>query len=132
MRVTLTSTGTPGSAAVGTYPIVPSAAVGTGLSNYAITYVAGTLMITRANQTITFAALANRTLAQSPFTVSATASSGLIVTFTTMGACTSSGLNGHTITLIGLGTCTVVASQAGNVSYSPAPTVIQSFTVKRK
>jgi hypothetical protein len=132
MRVTLTSTGTPGSAAVGTYPIVPSAAVGTGLSNYAITYVAGTLTITRANQTITFAALANRTLAQSPFTVSATASSGLIVTFTTMGACTSSGLNGHTITLIGLGTCTVVASQAGNVSYSPAPTVIQSFTVKRK
>ena len=46
-RVTLTSTGAAARAAVGTYSIVPSAAVGTGLSNYTITYVSGTLKVTR-------------------------------------------------------------------------------------
>ncbi len=43
--VTLTSSGAAASAPIGTYPIVPSAAVGTGLSNYSITYVNGTLTV---------------------------------------------------------------------------------------
>ncbi len=43
--VTLTSSGAAASAPIGTYPIVPSAAVGTGLSNYNITYVNGTLTV---------------------------------------------------------------------------------------
>jgi len=42
---TITSTGAPAGAAVGTYPIVISAAVGTGLSNYSITYVNGTMTV---------------------------------------------------------------------------------------
>lgn len=46
----LTSTGAASSAAAGSYPIVPSAAVGTGLANYAITYVNGTLTVTQANR----------------------------------------------------------------------------------
>ncbi len=41
------------SAPVGTYPIVPSAAAGTGLSNYIISYVDGTLTVTAATLTIT-------------------------------------------------------------------------------
>jgi hypothetical protein len=46
--VTLTSTGAPAAAPVGTYPIVPSSAVGavgTVLTNYAITYANGTLTV---------------------------------------------------------------------------------------
>jgi hypothetical protein len=43
--VTETSTGSSASATVGTYPIVPSAAVGSGLGNYTITYVNGTLTV---------------------------------------------------------------------------------------
>jgi hypothetical protein len=43
--VTLTSTGAAAAAEDGSYAIVPSAAVGTGLSNYAITYVPGTLTV---------------------------------------------------------------------------------------
>ncbi|MGA2703380.1 MAG: MBG domain-containing protein, partial [Isosphaeraceae bacterium] len=42
--VTLTSTGAPASAPIGT-PIVPSAATGSGLGNYSITYVNGTLTV---------------------------------------------------------------------------------------
>ena len=53
--VTLTSPGTPASASVAgsPYSIVPSAAVGTGLGNYAITYANGALTVTPATLTIT-------------------------------------------------------------------------------
>ena len=51
--VTETSTGAPASAPVGTYNIVPSAATGTGLSNYTITYINGTLTVNAAALTIT-------------------------------------------------------------------------------
>src|SRR5208337_4642967 len=46
--VTETSTGAPASAPIGTYPIVPSAATGSGLGNYSITYVNGTLTVNRS------------------------------------------------------------------------------------
>jgi hypothetical protein len=49
--VTLTSGGAAASAAVGSHPIVPSAAVGTGLSNYTITYTNGTLTVNPAAAT---------------------------------------------------------------------------------
>src|SRR4029079_900368 len=39
--VSLASTGAPATATVGSYAIIPSAAIGSGLSNYAITYVNG-------------------------------------------------------------------------------------------
>ncbi|MDM7998974.1 MAG: YDG domain-containing protein [Dehalococcoidia bacterium] len=51
--VTLTSSGAGAAAAIGTYPILPSAAVGTGLSNYGITYVNGILTVNPRPLTIT-------------------------------------------------------------------------------
>src|SRR5207344_3159793 len=53
--VSLASAGTPATATVAgsPYPITPSAAVGTGLGNYTITYVDGLLFVTPADLTIT-------------------------------------------------------------------------------
>ncbi|HEY7107415.1 MAG TPA: MBG domain-containing protein [Acidimicrobiia bacterium] len=129
----LSTTATTGSP-VGSYPI--TASVGTLASgHYSFSYQSGTLSVTPAvsSQTITFGALANRTYGNAPFTVSATASSGLPVTFstTTPAVCTSSGTNGSTITIVGAGTCSVNANQAGNASFSAAPTVTRSFTVAK-
>jgi len=64
--------------------------------------------------------------------VSATASSGLTVTFTTTtpAVCTSGGTNGATITLLETGKCIVQANQAGNATYSSARAVSRSFTVR--
>ena len=42
----LTTAGAPAAATLGTYAVIPSAAVGTGLTNYDITYVPGTLTVT--------------------------------------------------------------------------------------
>jgi hypothetical protein len=52
--VTLTSAGAPAAATVagGPYAITPSAAIGSGLSNYTITYVDGTLTVLRAFPTV--------------------------------------------------------------------------------
>ncbi len=47
--VTETSTGSPATATVGTYSIVPGAATGSGLSNYTISYVDGTLTVAALN-----------------------------------------------------------------------------------
>jgi hypothetical protein len=91
-----------------------------------------TLTSSQISQTITFAALANKPHTEPPFTVTATASSGLVVTFstTTPGVCASGGTNGSLITVLSVGgQCTVRASQAGNAFYNAAPNVDQSFNV---
>jgi MBG domain-containing protein/centrosomal CEP192-like protein len=51
--VTLASAGTPAAAAVRTYIIVPSAAVGVGLTNYTISYINGTLTVNPVGLRIT-------------------------------------------------------------------------------
>jgi hypothetical protein len=79
-------------------------------------------------QTITFAALTGKTFGDPAFTVAATASSGLEVSFTATGKCT---ISGTTITLTGAGNCTVTAQQAGNASYHPAADVSQSFGIAK-
>ncbi len=84
-------------------------------------------------QSISFGALTGHVYGDAPFTVSATASSGLAVTFSTVGnssgVCSSGGTNGSTIDIEGSGTCTVQADQAGNDTYAAAPSVDQSFSV---
>ena len=67
------------------------------------------------SQRITFGTLVNKTLAQSPVTVSASSSSGLAVTFTTTTSrvCTSSGTNGATIILVKTGRCTCKPAKQG-------------------
>ncbi len=90
--------------------------------------------VLKASQTISFASLANTRLGKSPLTMSANSSSALAVTFTTTtpGVCTSGGVDGTTVTLLKPGTCTVVASQIGNGTYSSATPVSRSFTVSRE
>lgn len=82
-------------------------------------------------QTITFAPLGDKTYGDIDFTVSATASSGLPVTFTsqTPSVCT---VSGSTVSMVSAGTCTIRASQAGDATYNAAPNVDQSFTVAPK
>jgi CSLREA domain-containing protein len=83
--------------------------------------------VLKANQTITFGALANKTFGDPPFTVSATASSNLGVTFSIVSG--PAMISGTTITLTGAGTVVVRASQAGDSNYNAAPNVDQTFMV---
>ena len=85
----------------------------------------------KASQTITFDPLPGKTYGDPPFTVVATATSGLPVTFTVSGACSNSGVNGPTVTLTGVGSCTVTAHQAGNANYNAAPDVPRTFSIAK-
>ena len=101
-----------------------------GSANYnAAPDVPQTFSIAKANQTITFAALPDKAYADPPFTVVATSTSSLPVTFTVSGACTNSGTYGDTVTATGVGSCTVTAHQSGNATYDPAPDVPQTFSI---
>jgi len=84
--------------------------------------------VTQATQTITFGSLPAHTYGDAPFSVAATADSGLTVTFasTTTGVCT---VSGTTVTIRSAGSCSITASQAGNSNYSAATNVIQAFPV---
>ena len=111
---TLAASYTPDSASSSTYNSA------TGSNTVAVTTPLTT-------QTITFANPGAQTVG-TPLTLSATATSGLAVTFTstTTGVCT---VSGTTATFVATGTCTIDANQAGNSTYAAAAMVPQSFTV---
>ena len=95
-------------------------------SNYVLTYAPANLAISAASQTITFGALTAVTYGDAPFAVSATASSGLPVSFTASGDCT---VTGTTVSITSAGSCTITASQAGNGNYNAATDVPQTLTI---
>ena len=77
-------------------------------------------------QTITFPQPATPAAAGSTAVLTATASSGLAVTYSiTSGPAT---ISGSTVTYTGVGTVVIAADQAGNASYSAAPTVSTTVT----
>ncbi len=114
--------GTPSSA--GTFSLVFTASNGTSVTqNFSLT-VGG-----QAGQTINFTNPGSQSFSSTLIPLVATGgASGNPVTFTsiTLSVCTVSGTNA---TMVGLGTCTINANQAGNGSFLAAPTVTQSFGV---
>ncbi len=102
-----------------------------GDSNWnAATQVQQSFQVTKGDQTIGFGALTDRRFDEGPVTVSATASSGLTVSFSsaTPGVCTVAGTG---VTFVAVGTCTVNANQGGDSNWNAAPQVQQSFQVTK-
>ncbi len=85
-----------------------------------------TFSIAKANQSITFGPLTDKTFGDTDFTVSATSDSGLPVTFSASGDCT---ITGNLVHITGAGSCTVTASQAGDSNYNPASSIDQTFNI---
>ncbi len=88
--------------------------------------VSGTFTISKADQTITFGPLSDKVLGDAPFTVAATNSSGLPITFAIVSGPAT--IAGSTITITNTGIVVVSASNAGDANYNPA-SVQASFTV---
>ena len=66
-------------------------------------------------QGMSFATLAGRALDSGAFTLSATASSGLAVSFSSVTTSVCS-VTGNSVALLSVGTCTIAADQAGNTT----------------
>ena len=111
--------------ALGTVTITASQSGGTDPANANVSYLAAedvshTFTISKADQFITFAALPDRNNTDGQtFTLSATASSGLTVSFESNNTAIVE-VNGTTATLLGEGPVTITASQAGNTTYNAA------------
>ena len=79
-------------------------------------------------QTITLSALVDRVFSETPFTVTATSDSDLLVTLvsSTPGVCVVSFFQ---VTMLSAGLCTLTASQGGDSTYLNANDVERSFTI---
>ena len=114
--------------------VVTVAADQAGDANYtAAATVDQSFSIAAAGQTISFGTLANQTYGVAPFAVSASASSGLAVTFSIVAGGQYASISGNTITILAAtpagAVVTVAADQAGDANYTAAATVDQSFSI---
>jgi hypothetical protein len=108
---------------------------GSAIANYTLVQPAGlTASITIAGlqeQTITFGALANATYGDAAITLGASASSGLTVSYSSSNTAVAT-VAGNILTIVGVGTTTITASQLGDASYNPATNVANDITVTAK
>ena len=81
-------------------------------------------------QTISFPALATKITGDADFSPGATASSGLLIVYTSSDPTVASIVNGN-IHIIKAGTTTITASQGGNTNYKAATSVSQVLTVNQ-
>ena len=107
--------------AAGAVNVVATASAGSTTVTNGFTYA-------KAAQTITFADPGAQNFGAAP-TLTASASSGLALAFTsaTTGVCTIS--SAGVLTFVTVGTCTINADQAGDATYQAATTVSRSFAV---
>ena len=119
------STAADASSAAGTiWPITCSGGTST---NYDLHFVDGALTIGKAGQTITFVKPADRAYGDAPFDLGGWASSGLTVSYgVDSGPCS---VLGSTLTMTGVGDCSITASQGGNGNYSAAADVSRTFAI---
>lgn len=92
--------------------------------------VSAAFTVTPANQSITFNSPGNQTYGVAPITLTATASSGLPVSYSvTSGSAT---VSGSVLTITGAGSVTIQASQSGNANWNAANPVSQTISVAQK
>ncbi|MFZ4678806.1 MAG: beta strand repeat-containing protein, partial [Flavobacterium sp.] len=84
--------------------------------------------IAKAEQTITMAATDTKTTASVPYTLPQNADSGLPITYTSPDISVIT-ISGNTVTIVGAGTATITANQAGNDNYNAATQASQVLTV---
>ncbi|HYX09875.1 MAG TPA: T9SS type A sorting domain-containing protein, partial [Bacteroidales bacterium] len=103
----------------------------TGNENYTKAgEVIRTFTVNKAPQTISFAPLQDMKATDPPLLLSASASSGLPVSFMLVSGPAT--LSGNILTVNGEGTVTVKAVQEGNNNFLGAPSVTRSFTISSK
>lgn len=93
-----------------------------------ITSSVATLTVNRLSQSITFPTLPGKRADSGPFVLSATASSGLPVSYVSSLPAVAT-VSGNTVTLTGVGTTAITASQPGDAMYLAASSVSQSLVV---
>jgi gliding motility-associated-like protein len=87
-------------------------------------------LFAQPDQTITFNSIDPKTYGDADFSLGATASSGLTVSYTSSNPSVAT-IIGSTVTIVGAGSAIITASQAGDGSYNAAPDVTQELIVNK-
>ncbi len=122
--------------ATGVFTWTPTLAQGAGSYTFTVRVSDGSLThdspvsvtVSKVPQAVSFASLPVKNSGDAPFSLSATASSGLAVSYASSNPAVAT-ISGSTVTIIGVGSATITASQAGDTYWSPAPAVGQTLTV---
>ncbi|HEV7858320.1 MAG TPA: aryl-sulfate sulfotransferase [Pyrinomonadaceae bacterium] len=107
----------------GSYQVVASL----NNSDYQAVDATGTLVISKADQAINFEPLSDKTYGDAPFAISSSSTSGLPVHFSIVSGPAT--MSDDILTITGVGTVIVRASQGGDTNYQAAPDVDQTFTI---
>ncbi|MEO7308824.1 MAG: hypothetical protein ABIX01_00385 [Chitinophagaceae bacterium] len=110
----------------GNYTMIFSNSCGSSPVSNTISFAADALA-----QTINFPAISDRVFDDPPFTPTATATSGLPVTFTIVSGPAYINAQTGAIMTSGVGLVTVAANQSGNTVYGIAPTVTRTYTINK-
>jgi len=84
--------------------------------------------VSKQDQTITGLSDITKKVGDAAFDLSATTTSGLDVIYSSSNTAVAT-ISGKTVTIVGVGSTTITASQAGNSSYNPATNVTATLTV---
>lgn len=96
--------------------------------NYTIDFTASTFEITKAPQVITFDPLAEENVIGKTIVLTAQATSGLSISYTSSDESIARIL-GNELTILGIGTVIITASQEGNANYKAADPVSQELRI---
>lgn len=118
--------GTPAANQAGSYPLTITATNNSGTAMQSFT-----LTVQKASQTIGFSNPGAQNFSITPLTLNGSASSTLAVAYAsnTPATCSIGGANGSSLSTLAPGSCTIVASQAGNADYSAAASIMQTFLI---
>lgn len=99
-----------------------------GNATYAPANYSRMLTVSIGNQTITFNPLPEKFLGDPDFNLTATASSGLTVSYVS-GNTSVATIDGNVVHIVGVGSTVITASQSGNTNWNPATDVPQTLVV---
>jgi alpha-tubulin suppressor-like RCC1 family protein len=113
---------------VGTGTALITASQAGNLNYNAAASVLRSITVNASNQTITFNSIAQKYFGDASFNPGATASSGLAISYISSDQSVAVISNGL-VQIVGVGSATITATQAGSVNYQPASDVSQTLTV---
>ncbi|NBU17080.1 MAG: hypothetical protein EBS48_08750, partial [Actinobacteria bacterium] len=103
-----------------------------GTNHLATTSAPIAFTLNKASQTVSLAAVSDRTYGDASFSVTTSSSSGLTVSLQVGPSSVCDNPSGHTVRIVSVGSCTIDAVQSGNGNYLSAATQSRTFAVNPK
>jgi hypothetical protein len=99
------------------------------ISYHAATPVSQTLAVSKRSQTLAFGTIPGKSTTDGSFSLNATASSGLSISYASSNTSVAT-VSGNTVTIAGVGTANITASQPGDSHTLPANPITRLLTVR--